>query len=48
MGPEALARAVIAKLRGGGHRAYLVGGCVRDLLLGVVPKDYDEPAHYRR
>ncbi len=41
MEPEALARAVIAKLRSGGHRAYLVGGCVRDLLLGVPPKDYD-------
>jgi poly(A) polymerase len=32
---------VILKLRGAAHRAYLVGGCVRDLLLGVPPKDYD-------
>lgn len=24
-----------------GHRALLAGGCVRDLLLGVEPKDYD-------
>ena len=40
--PEnALARDVIAKLRHAGHRAYLVGGCVRDLLLGISPKDYD-------
>ncbi len=23
------------------HKAYLVGGCVRDLLLGVQPKDFD-------
>ena len=38
---DALAREVILKLRGAGHRAYLVGGCVRDLLLGVPPKDYD-------
>jgi poly(A) polymerase len=38
---EALARRVIAKLRGAGHQAYLVGGCVRDLLLGVKPKDFD-------
>jgi putative nucleotidyltransferase with HDIG domain len=38
---EALARKVIAKLRGGGHQAYLVGGCVRDLLLGMKPKDFD-------
>jgi poly(A) polymerase len=38
---EALARRVIATLRGAGHRGYLVGGCVRDLLLGVKPKDFD-------
>lgn len=24
-----------------GHEAYLVGGCVRDLLLGRLPKDFD-------
>ena len=41
MESEALARAVIAKLRGAGHQAYLVGGCVRDLLLGAKPKDFD-------
>ncbi len=28
-------------LRGAGHEAYFAGGCVRDLLLGIVPKDYD-------
>jgi poly(A) polymerase len=38
---DALAREVILILRGAGHRAFLVGGCVRDLLLGVPPKDYD-------
>ena len=38
---EALALAVISRLRGTGHQAYLVGGCVRDLLLGVHPKDFD-------
>jgi poly(A) polymerase len=38
---EALARQVIAKLRGAGHQAWLVGGCVRDLLLGLKPKDFD-------
>src|SRR5580698_9195776 len=38
---DALAREAIAKLRGAGHCSYLVGGCVRDLLLGVPPKDYD-------
>ncbi|MBQ4094378.1 MAG: hypothetical protein IJC61_04970, partial [Oscillospiraceae bacterium] len=24
-----------------GHEAYLVGGCVRDRLMGRVPNDYD-------
>jgi poly(A) polymerase len=41
MESEALARAVIAKLRGAGYQAYLVGGSVRDLLLGAQPKDFD-------
>jgi len=38
---ESLARSVVAQLRAAGHRAYLVGGCVRDLLLGREPKDFD-------
>jgi poly(A) polymerase len=41
METQALAHTVIAKLRAAGHQAYLVGGCVRDLLLGVNPKDFD-------
>lgn len=32
---------VAATLRTGGFEAYLVGGCVRDLLLGRKPKDWD-------
>src|SRR5580704_13456995 len=32
---------IIRKLRDHGHQAYLVGGCVRDLLLGLDPADYD-------
>jgi len=32
---------VIARLRRHGHAAYLVGGCVRDLLVGAHPKDFD-------
>jgi poly(A) polymerase len=32
---------VMARLRGHGHQAYLVGGAVRDLLLGGHPKDFD-------
>ena len=41
MESETLARTVIVKLRSAGHQAYLVGGCVRDLLLGAKPKDFD-------
>ena len=41
MDAEALARAAIRRLRAAGHQAYLVGGCVRDLLLGRAPKDFD-------
>ena len=41
MGSEALARHVCAELRTRGHQAYLVGGCVRDLLTGREPKDFD-------
>jgi len=41
MEAEALAHRVIAQLRTSGHQAYLVGGCVRDLLLGAKPKDFD-------
>lgn len=36
-----LAREIIHKLRDAGRQAYLVGGCVRDLLLNVEPQDYD-------
>lgn len=36
-----LARLVIRTLRDNGHEGLLVGGCVRDLLLGRTPKDYD-------
>lgn len=32
---------IIHSLRGHGHQAYLVGGCVRDILLGREPADYD-------
>ncbi len=32
---------VVRKLARSGHKAYLVGGCVRDLLVGKKPKDFD-------
>ena len=32
---------ILRRLRGEGFQAFLVGGCVRDLVMGFVPKDYD-------
>jgi poly(A) polymerase len=32
---------VVRKLNRAGYKAYLVGGCVRDLLVGKKPKDFD-------
>jgi poly(A) polymerase len=32
---------IVRRLRALGHVAYFAGGCVRDLLLGVAPKDFD-------
>ncbi len=32
---------IVEKLRARGYEAYLAGGCVRDLLLGREPADYD-------
>jgi poly(A) polymerase len=36
-----LAVEICRKLRANGHQAFLVGGCVRDEILGRVPADYD-------
>jgi poly(A) polymerase len=36
-----LARFIVERLRAASHAAYFVGGCVRDLLLGREPKDFD-------
>jgi poly(A) polymerase len=38
---KAHAISVVCSLRDAGYPAYLVGGCVRDLLLGREPADYD-------
>ena len=38
--PPAAAR-IIDKLQEAGHEAYIVGGCVRDCILGRVPGDWD-------
>ncbi|RMH03174.1 MAG: polynucleotide adenylyltransferase PcnB [Planctomycetota bacterium] len=32
---------VVRRLQDAGHETYLVGGCVRDLLVGMRPKDFD-------
>jgi poly(A) polymerase len=32
---------ILKRLRAQGFQAFLVGGCVRDLVMGFVPKDYD-------
>jgi len=41
MTPRELAADICRKLQASGFKAYLVGGCVRDLLLGREPEDYD-------
>jgi poly(A) polymerase len=38
---SANARKVIERLQQAGHLAYIVGGSVRDLVLGHEPKDFD-------
>lgn len=35
------ATSIVGRLQDNGFEAYLVGGCVRDMLLGHEPKDYD-------
>lgn len=32
---------IIKELNTNGHEAYVVGGCIRDILIGLQPKDYD-------
>lgn len=34
-------KAVISKIEENGYEAWLVGGCVRDMLSGITPHDYD-------
>ena len=38
---EQTAREVAARLRERGHIAYFAGGCVRDIIRGETPKDFD-------
>ena len=39
LSPNALK--VLYRLQDNGYEAYLVGGCIRDILLGLEPKDFD-------
>jgi len=38
---QQIATGIVERLRAAGHTAYLGGGCVRDLLLGRNPADFD-------
>lgn len=39
--PPKYVRQVLQNLQARGYVAYLVGGCVRDIILGVLPQDWD-------
>ncbi|MBX3396269.1 MAG: CCA tRNA nucleotidyltransferase [Phycisphaerae bacterium] len=39
--PKVAADRVVRLLQAAGHTTYFAGGCVRDLVMGLVPKDYD-------
>jgi tRNA nucleotidyltransferase/poly(A) polymerase len=41
MSPKDLATDVVRRLRAAGFEALWAGGCVRDQILGIPPKDYD-------
>ena len=41
MASEETALEILRRLEAAGHRAYLVGGCVRDRLLGRPVHDWD-------
>ena len=38
---ESAARRIVDRLRAAGHVAYFAGGCVRDIVRGETPKDFD-------
>lgn len=41
MDDRVVAESIVRRLRAAGYQAYFVGGCVRDLLLGHEPQDFD-------
>lgn len=36
-----LGKTLLSSLREAGHRAFFVGGCARDMILGLLPREYD-------
>ncbi len=36
-----LGKTLLSRLREAGHRAFFVGGCARDMVLGLPPREYD-------
>ena len=38
---DASIKEIVEQLQKAGYEAYIVGGAVRDLLLGLKPKDFD-------
>jgi len=41
MNKKQISERIIHTLHDKGYEAYLAGGCVRDLIMGIMPKDYD-------
>ena len=39
--PPKYVRQILFGLQARGHLAYLVGGCVRDVIMGITPQDWD-------
>ena len=39
--PPKYVRQILFGLQARSHLAYLVGGCVRDMLMGITPQDWD-------
>ena len=38
---RAEAERIVRTVREAGHEAYFAGGCVRDMVMGIEPHDYD-------
>jgi len=36
-----MAKAIVGQLKSAGFKAFLVGGCVRDIAMGIPPQEYD-------